>query len=328
MGLAVVLVDGTGDLDGFPNFWVEAGDAGVDEDCLGCLCRCGVARSRGLDGETVEGLLALPHGGDNTLSGHVLALERGLRAGALDLWDGHGRARLDRVRLWFWGWRFRVGCVAACRLRCWGARTEVSGVVVGVRAGCVALCGSRVAQGGGGRAFAYRRRAVPHHVNLGPGGVVQLDRALGTGHVQAALRIRGGKRFTGAAATFLDEVVPAGRDGAGESCLSTRITLGREVLHRPAGEVDRGVSRVVELDEVIGEGGALVAAATVDLGDDSGGAIHRGSGLRDYHAGGNQRGDGERANSLEMHETILELGEMSDCASRSTCWVASAIPES
>ena len=40
LGLAVVLVDGAGDLDGFPNLWVEAGAAGVDEDGLGGLSRC------------------------------------------------------------------------------------------------------------------------------------------------------------------------------------------------------------------------------------------------------------------------------------------------
>ena len=327
MGLAVVLVDGTGDLDGFPNLWVEAGLAGVDEDCLGCLCGCGVARARGLDGETVEGLLALPHGGDNTLGGDVLALEWGLRAGALDLRDGDGRARLVRIwgRIWIrcWGGRLTPG-------RRWrrGARAEVNGVVVGVRAGCVALCGGRVAQAGGGSAFAYRRLTVPHHVNLSPRGVVQLDRALGTGHAETALGIRGRQRLTGATATFLDKVVAASRDGTVKRGLSAGAALGGEVLHGPAGEIDGRVRRVVELDEVVGEGGALVAAATIDLGDDGGGTIHRGSGLRDNHAGGDQRGDGERANSLEMHETILELGEMSDCASRSTCWVASAIPES
>ena len=295
LGLAVVLVDGTGDLDGFPNLWVEASATGVDEDSLRGLGRCGGTRARGLDGEAVEGLLALPHGGDNTLGGDGLALERGFCAGALDFRDGDGRARFGR------GWvRLRGG--AAGGLRRWRSRGEVCGVVVAIGARGVTLGGSGVAQGLGRGALAYRRLPVPHHVNLGPGGVVKLHRALGTGHAETALGIRSGQRSSLAAATFLDEVVAAGRDGTVKRGLSAGVALGREVLHGPAGDINGGIRRVVELNEVVGKRGVLVTAAAIHLRNDGGGTVHRSSGLRNNHAGGNQRGDGERANSLEMHE--------------------------
>ena len=278
LGLPVVLINGAGDLDRLPNFWVEAGATGVDEDGLRSLGRRSLTRARGLDSETVEGLLTLPHGGDNTLGGDVLALERGLRAGALDLRDGGGGTRLGRLRV------LRRGCAAA-RVRCWRSRREVGGVVVGVGAGVITLRRGGVAQGRGRGALAKRRLPVPHEVYLGPGGVVKLDRALGTGHAETALSIRGGQRIAFAAATFLDEVVAASRDGTVKRGLSTGVALGGEVLHGPSGEVDGGTRWVVELDEVVGEGGVLVAAATIDLGDDGSGAVHRGAGLGDNDAG-------------------------------------------
>ena len=291
LGLAVVLIDGAGDLDGIPNFWVEAGSTCVDENSLRSLGWGALSRARGLDSETVEGLFALPHGGDDTLGGHVLALERGFSAGALNFRDGDGSARLNRVRI-----GLGVGGIlarATGRLWRWCRVGEVCGVVVGVGAGCVALSGGRVAQAGGGGAFAYRRRAITHHVNLGPGGIVELDRALGAGHVQAALGIRSGQGLTGVAASALDEVVAASRDRPGQRGFSTGVTFGREILHGPARHINGGVRWVVELDEVIGEVGALVAAATVDLRDNGVGAVHRRTGLGDNNTGRDKGSDGE-----------------------------------
>jgi hypothetical protein len=49
-------------------------------------------------------------------------------------------------------------------------------------------------------------------------------------------------------------------------------------LHRPAADVDGGTARVEELDEVVAEDRAAVAAAAVDLADDDPGCrcIRRG----------------------------------------------------
>src|SRR5690606_18469579 len=65
-----------------------------------------------------------------------------------------------------------------------------------------------------------------------------------------------------------DEEVAAGLDGPGERRHRPRRAARRRVLHRPAIEVDSRIGAVVELDEVLLVGGAGVAAAAVDLGDD------------------------------------------------------------
>ena len=97
--------------------------------------------------------------------------------------------------------------------------------------------------------------------------------------------IRGGQRIACAAATFLDEEVTPGRDGTGQVVLAARVAGGGKIFDGPAGEVNGAIRRVVELDEVMGKSGTLVAAATIDLRDDGSGAIHRGAGLGDNDAG-------------------------------------------
>ena len=96
----------------------------------------------------------------------------------------------------------------------------------------------------------------------------QRDLAAGRGHRDRAGRVGGrqGDRAAGAGA-LLDQVVPAGRD-APVSAVTWPGGAGRGgVLHRPAGEVDRRRGRVAQLDEVVGERGAGVAATAVHLAD-------------------------------------------------------------
>src|SRR5690606_21119896 len=50
---------------------------------------------------------------------------------------------------------------------------------------------------------------------------------------------------------------------------------GRGILHGPAGDIHSGRAGVVQLDEIVREGGAAVAAAAVDLADDDAAYLNR-----------------------------------------------------
>ena len=96
-------------------------------------------------------------------------------------------------------------------------------------------------------------------------------------------------------------------DGAGKLHLAAGIAGGGEVLHGVAGQVNRGIGGVIELDEVMGEGSALIAAAPEDLGDDCGGAIGGGRGGRNGKGGRGQGGGKcQRAEAARRHRFNLK----------------------
>jgi hypothetical protein len=163
---------------------------------------------------------------------------------------------------------------------------EVGVVVVGVRAAaCVADCGRRCTRGGRGRRalvvgggavadeIAHRgdRRAAARRRAARERGRVVDERHLATGggEVRRARGVRGGQRGSrGASGGELHEVVAARAERAGEGRhLPGRPGCGR-VLDRPAGQVDGRRAPVEELDVVVREGRAGVAAPAVDLADD------------------------------------------------------------
>src|SRR5690606_22295079 len=96
------------------------------------------------------------------------------------------------------------------------------------------------------------------------------DACLGAGDGGGAGEVRLGQRLGAAGALReLDQEGAAGGDGAleGEDAGGGEGAGRGGVLEGPAGEVDRLVGGVHELDEVVGEGRAGVAAAAVDLVD-------------------------------------------------------------
>ena len=96
-------------------------------------------------------------------------------------------------------------------------------------------------------------------------------------------------------------------DGAGKLHLAAGIAGGGEVLHGVAGQVNRGIGGVIELDEVMGEGSALIAASSVDFGDDGSGAISGGRGGRNGKGGRGQGGGKcQRAEAARRHRFNLK----------------------
>ena len=105
---------------------------------------------------------------------------------------------------------------------------------------------------------------------------------------------------------LLDEVVAAGGHGAGQLGHGPGAGAARgAVLHRHPVDADRRVGGVVQLDEVVGEGGAGVAAAAVRLADDEAGA--GGLGGRQAEAGG-QGGEAERAGAEQREPAACAPG--------------------
>ena len=66
---------------------------------------------------------------------------------------------------------------------------------------------------------------------------------------------------------LLDQVVAAGRNRAGQHGFLPTASRRRSVLNRPAGDIGRGGAAIKQLDEVVAERRARVAAATVNLTD-------------------------------------------------------------
>ena len=175
------------------------------------------------------------------------------------------------------------------RGRCSGG--EVGGVVIGIGALGVAGGGFGIGQARGGGAFLEGSGAVADGIDGGTGGVGKLHGALGAGHVEAALGIWGRQGLARAiAGRALHQEVAVRGDGAGKLHLAAGIAGGGEILHGVSGQVNWSIGGVIELDEVMGEGSALIAASPVDLGDDCGGAIGCGRGSRNGKDGRRQGG--------------------------------------
>ena len=303
LGGVVVLGDLAGHAHRVPDRDLVGGLRGVHEHGGGALVRGEVQRAAGaagLDDVAVQATGRVDRG-DDALGDHVLPDHRALRAGALDLGD----ARLDRLA----GLARLLGIGAAARRgRGRLAGDEVGGVLAGRGDACD---GGRVRGArGGGRAGEGGRAAPADEIDdgrvVGAGRTAADEAVLGVGEGEDALaagdgggagEVRLGQRLGAAGALCeLDEEGAAGGDGALEGEDARRVEgAGRGgVLEGPAGEVDRLLGGVHELDEVVGEGRAGVAAAAVDLvdlqvaGDDDGGV----SGGDEPGQGGDPEGEG------------------------------------
>ena len=192
----------------------------------------------------------------------------------------------------------------------WGgfADGEVGGVVIGIGALGVAGGGLGIGQARGGGAFLEGGGAVADGVDGGTGGVGKLHGALGAGHVEAALGIWGRQGIARAiAGRALHQEVAVRGDGPGKLHLAAGIAGGGEILHGVAGQVNRDIGGVIELDEVMGEGSALIAASSVDFGDDGSGAIDCGRGSR--HGKGSRGQSGgkcQRTQATRRHRFNLK----------------------
>ena len=307
LGGAIELGDLAGDLDGIFQGWVLVGRliTHVDKDCLGGVNGLG-AGATGLDGEAIEAAFG-PHAGDDALGGHGLVLDRGFGAGALDICDGGyslGSRLLGLGRIL----RLRGGGLVTGIGRGRGAGGEVGGVVIGIGALGVAGGGRGIGQARGGGAFLEGSGAVADGIDGGTGGVGKLHGALGAGHVETALGIWGRQGLARAiAGRALHQEVAVRGDGAGKLHLAAGIAGGGEVLHGVSGQVNWSIGGVIELDEVMGEGSALIAASPVDLGDDGSGAIGCGRGSRNGK-GGRRQGGGkcQRAEAARRHRFNLK----------------------
>src|SRR6185369_4872004 len=90
-------------------------------------------------------------------------------------------------------------------------------------------------------------------------------------HRDIAGRVRCGQILRAARADrFLDQVVLARLKRAGESGHLPRAAGGGGVLDAPAGDVHRAAAAVEDLNEVVLQRGAGVAATTIDLADNDG----------------------------------------------------------
>ena len=191
------------------------------------------------------------------------------------------RSRGSRRRRARAGVRWRSG-VARSRRR----RDEIGRIVAGVGA-AVVRAKRRVRVGGARcrpRTFEVARRSIPDEVldkgigRAASGGSTARDcgrsaneRDLPARRCEIARPGRVGSRKRGAdraSGRQLDEVVPAGADRSRQRRGLPRRARGSGVLDRPPGHVDRRGSAVEELDVVVAEACAAVAAAAVDLADD------------------------------------------------------------
>ena len=303
----VELGDLAGYLDGIFQGWVLVGRliTHVDKDGLGSIGGLG-AGATSLDGEAIKAAFG-PHAGDDALGGNGLILERGFGAGALDIRDGGdalGGRLFGLCRLL----RLRGGGLVTGVGRGRGAAGEIGGVVIAIGALRVAGGGLGIGQARGGGAFLEGSGAVADGIDGGTGGVGKLHGALGAGHVEAALGIWGRQGLARAiAGRALHQEVAVRGNGAGKLHLAAGIAGGGEVLHGVSGQVNRGIGGVIELDEVMGEGSALIAASPVDLGDDGSGAIGCGRGGRNGK-GGRRQGGGkcQRAEAARRHRFNLK----------------------
>ena len=332
LGGVVVLGDLAADAHGVADRDLVHGVRGVDEHGGGARVRGEVQRSpgaAGLDDVTVQAAGRV-HRGDHALGGHGIADQRALGTGALDLGD----RRLDGVdRLLRIAGITRVTRVSGVGLlgaRRGGGRLpldEVGGVLTGhVHAGDG---GGVVGLGCRGLAGEGLRRAPAHEVHdrrvLGAGGAVAGELPVGVGEgehaavagrIDSALEVCLGQGLAVAVAVGeLDEEGAAGGDGAGQREAVVEVARLGGVLQGPAIDRHVGAGGVDQLDEVVLDGGAGVAATAVDLvdlqfaGGDDGGLGDRGEAGREAQAEG-EGGDG----AADAREARAEAGAMGDAA--------------
>ena len=204
------------------------------------------------------------------------------------------------------------------------ARGEVGRVRVGVRAPVSGTDrGRRVVDGGRcAAAFVVPGGAVPDQVGDGRDGRAasggrsagerrrvtdDRDLAARDGEVRRAGRV--GRRqgcADGGGRRELHEVVPPGCDRPGQGGRLPGRPAGRGVLDRPAADVDGGRSTVEQLDEVVREARAGVAATGVDLADDDVGRRAAG-GRDDQHATGDD-GQGEEEKDYRSGHDEAPIG--------------------
>ena len=287
LGDLVVFLGGAGDDDGVADGRVGAGGSDIDEDRRGGDRDLGT-RAGLLDDVAVHAALGVD-GGDHTLGGDLPAEVRGGRAVTLNLGDGELLRR--RIRL-----RDRIVAVPAGGAgRGGGADGEVGGVVVGVDAGLDARDRGGVARACGRGGLELRRGAPADQVDDGALAIAQLGHGLGAGEVEGAGLIRGRQSTGGVGAGLaLDQVGGLRRDGAVEGVGGAGVAGRGLLVDDPPGDVDVGVGRVVQLDEITAVDGAGVAAASVDLVDDDVVALRGGErGGRGKQGGGRAEGGGD-----------------------------------
>ena len=312
------LGNGSGDLDKGADLREGGGVLGVDEDAVGGVARVlfFLARARGLDHVAVQAAVRVG-GGDHAAGGHGLVHQRAGGAGALNVRDGDDTVGIG-VRA-----RGRGGVVVLVVVVARGVFSlvvfrvsgigrggvtdgEVRRVVVGVGAVLIARCRGSVRRSLRRSALELGGLAVTGQVNRRVVGVDEFDGAVRTAHGRVTGRVRGRQRLGSAGALgFRDQVVTAGFDAAGQWRRFARVAGFAEVLGRPAGQIDVVIGRVVQLNEVIGVGGALVAATAVDLGDDDVVAGRSGRCRWDgdiREGGGGDRRDGEGTECARGHE--------------------------
>ena len=288
LGLVVVLGDLAGDLQGIAALRelarcrvlaqvYEDGVGGVADLLLRAASACG------LQEEAVLAAL-VEHGGDHALGGYGLALEWGGRAGALDVSDRGDLSRGRRLHRRVVGFaRLNWGTTGALRRR--RCDLEVGGVVVGVYAGLLALDGGAVGSALRGRTLEVFRPAPADEVDLVAGGVVKHGDCSLAAEVEGAFEVGVFERVVRVIARgTLDQEVALGGHRAGQCRWGAGTALGGLLVEHPPGDVDVGVGGVVQLDEVVGDGGTGVAAASVDLVDDDVGAVD--GGVRGGHGDG------------------------------------------
>ena len=214
--------------------------------------------------------------GDHAAGDHLGAHQRAGSASALNGVDRGGQRGRDPTTP---GAHRCRRCAAAGVGR---TKAEVSAVDLAVGAAIAVAQGGRgVAQGRGGAAFGGGAGAVAdgvdHRAATG-GGAGQRGAAAGQHHLAIGARHRQcadhiGRGQVNAAATarrLLDQQVAPGRqrgarrDGRELPGAARR----RAVLHRPAADAFGRVAGIEQLDKVVLEGGAGIAAPAIDLADD------------------------------------------------------------
>ena len=278
--LVVVFAYCSSDLQRIPALRVVLVVTHVDEDAVRCVARVLrlSASTCGLEEETVLPALVV-HSRDDAFGGHRLTFQRRLSAGALDLSD---RGNLTRLRLL--GLRRRICWILRCRLsgrlsvrrtRGRGTSEEVLGVIVGVFAIFLALDGSLVGGSWCSSILGLGSATPANEINRFASCVLEIRNGVRTAIRQGILRmIRGGKRFrTAVTLRALDQEVAARRNLACEGGLAVAGATFGALVNRPAFEIDLLVSRVVQLDEIVGVRRTLVSATAVDLVDDDIGAV-------------------------------------------------------